>query len=267
MALPPLVGIGALASGIGSLFGIGRGSRQNKRNVRNMRMQHEMDKQMFDYQNAYNTPAKQMQRLKAAGLNPALMYGQGTTGNASGYPQTKQLPAYMETPVDTGTIVQGALATQQLLQSKAQTKKINEEANLTHIQGQVALGRKEYDIARGQAELDNVRKQTAQVDQNIKNLVAQKLKVNEETAKIKLEKMLSKLELTGLLSSGAIPSDHTIFKALLRISQGGIDTFINGLKGIFPFMKPFLSTQSEQNIKNEDKLQELVDEYITNSKL
>lgn len=107
MALP-LAGIGAIASGIGSLFGIGRGRRQNKRNVSNMKMQHQMDKQMFDYQNAYNTPLKQMQRLKSAGLNPALMYGQGTTGNASGYPQTKQLPAYQETPVDTRVILEGA---------------------------------------------------------------------------------------------------------------------------------------------------------------
>jgi hypothetical protein len=46
---------------------------------------------MFDYQNQYNTPARQMERLKEAGLNPALMYGQGTTGNAQGFPQ--QAPA------------------------------------------------------------------------------------------------------------------------------------------------------------------------------
>ena len=160
-----------------------------------MRNQHQLDKQMFDYQNAYNTPEQQMARLKAAGLNPNLMYGQGTTGNASGYPQTKQLPAYMETPVDTGTIVQGAVATQQLLQSKAQTKKIKEEANLTKIQGQVAMGRKNYDIALGQAELNKVRKQTAELDQNIKNLVEQRLKVKDEPAKVKLEKMLKKLDL------------------------------------------------------------------------
>ena len=44
---------------------------------------------MWNRQNAYNHPAKQMERMKSAGLNPNLMYAQGTTGNASG-----QLPQY-----------------------------------------------------------------------------------------------------------------------------------------------------------------------------
>lgn len=46
-----------------------------------------------DYMNAYNSPAQQMARLKQAGLNPRLMYGQGNTGNQpslpSGYNPTK----------------------------------------------------------------------------------------------------------------------------------------------------------------------------------
>ncbi|WP_139366091.1 hypothetical protein [Elizabethkingia meningoseptica] len=38
---------------------------------------------MWNRNNEYNTPLAQMQRLKDAGLNPNLMYGQGTTGNSS----------------------------------------------------------------------------------------------------------------------------------------------------------------------------------------
>ncbi|MDV3547376.1 hypothetical protein CMU66_02490 [Elizabethkingia anophelis] len=38
---------------------------------------------MWNKNNEYNTPLAQMQRLKEAGLNPNLMYGQGTTGNSS----------------------------------------------------------------------------------------------------------------------------------------------------------------------------------------
>ena len=37
----------------------------------------ERQKQFFDYQARYNTPAAQMQRLQAAGLNPNLVYGNG----------------------------------------------------------------------------------------------------------------------------------------------------------------------------------------------
>lgn len=39
--------------------------------------------EMWNLQNAYNTPAAQMERFKAAGLNPHLIYGQGNAGNAS----------------------------------------------------------------------------------------------------------------------------------------------------------------------------------------
>lgn len=41
---------------------------------------------MWNRQNAYNTPAAQMQRYKDAGLNPNLIYGQGTPGNAAAAP-------------------------------------------------------------------------------------------------------------------------------------------------------------------------------------
>lgn len=37
---------------------------------------------MWNLQNEYNDPSAQMARLKAAGLNPNLMYGKGTVGNA-----------------------------------------------------------------------------------------------------------------------------------------------------------------------------------------
>ena len=73
--------IGGLAMGaIGSIW-------QNASTKRAQKRAFKYSKKMFDYQNAYNTPANQMARLRSAGLNPALMYGQGTTGNASNYPQ------------------------------------------------------------------------------------------------------------------------------------------------------------------------------------
>lgn len=58
-------------------------------NAANERMQQEQNKwnlEQWNRNNAYNHPAAQMQRLKAAGLNPDLMYGQnagGAMGNSS----------------------------------------------------------------------------------------------------------------------------------------------------------------------------------------
>ena len=49
--------------------------------------QNEYNLQMWNLQNEYNSPQAQMQRLEDAGLNKALMYGQGSTGNAGNAPQ------------------------------------------------------------------------------------------------------------------------------------------------------------------------------------
>lgn len=54
------------------------------------------DLEMWNKSNQYNTPAAQMQRLKDAGLNPNLAYGQATTGTTA-----TQMPKYQkyDTPV------------------------------------------------------------------------------------------------------------------------------------------------------------------------
>lgn len=46
----------------------------------------EREKEMWNMQNFYNSPAEQMKRYADAGLNPNLIYGQGTSGNATSSP-------------------------------------------------------------------------------------------------------------------------------------------------------------------------------------
>lgn len=57
----------------------------------------------WNMQNAYNSPAAQMQRLKEAGLNPNLVYGNGATATASSQPRSSD---YAETkfnaPIQSG---------------------------------------------------------------------------------------------------------------------------------------------------------------------
>ena len=81
MALTTL-GLGAMQAG-SNLFG---GLFQGLVNRANAGYQFEQEKKMWQMQNEYNLPANQMQRFKDAGLNPALMYGQGTPGNSTGTP-------------------------------------------------------------------------------------------------------------------------------------------------------------------------------------
>lgn len=84
-----LIGAGSQLSG--GIFGYIGQRKQNKTNLQLAKEARDHDVRMWQMQNEYNTPAMQMQRLKEAGLNPNLMYGQGNTGNASS-PQKAPIP-------------------------------------------------------------------------------------------------------------------------------------------------------------------------------
>jgi hypothetical protein len=110
--------LSAIPSGldvIGNVFG-------NRARRKEARSQRKFDLDMWNRQNAYNTPRMQMQRLRDAGLNPALMYGQGTTGNAVNQPKATQ--ARLENPISSSGVASGvqlSLMNQQkkLLRSQA----------------------------------------------------------------------------------------------------------------------------------------------------
>lgn len=68
-------GAGLLTGGLNSIF-------QKKQQDKSWAKQVEF----WNMQNEYNSPANQMARFKDAGLNPNLIYGQGTPGNASNTP-------------------------------------------------------------------------------------------------------------------------------------------------------------------------------------
>ncbi len=57
-------------------------SQQNQANIHLANEQRNWTENMWHKQNRYNSPAAQMSRFKAAGLNPHLIYGQGNPGNA-----------------------------------------------------------------------------------------------------------------------------------------------------------------------------------------
>lgn len=72
---------------IGDLINAGLQGAQNRRNRKFTRemywRQREDALSDWNMQNVYDSPMEQMKRLKAAGLNPNLVYGQGAVGNSS----------------------------------------------------------------------------------------------------------------------------------------------------------------------------------------
>lgn len=87
MPIPVGPAIAAGASLVGSALNAGSVARQNKKSrqwsedMYNKQFQDNI--KFWNMQNDYNSPEQQMQRLKAANLNPALMYGgSGNSGQA-----------------------------------------------------------------------------------------------------------------------------------------------------------------------------------------
>lgn len=76
-----------VSGAIGGAFGLLGNYLNYKYQSRLADKQNEFNLNMWNLQNEYNSPAAQMRRYEEAGLNPALMYGQVTPGNASTAPQ------------------------------------------------------------------------------------------------------------------------------------------------------------------------------------
>lgn len=69
---------GSIGSGLLTLIGNKRRSeRALKQNKELMQYQYDQNLEQWKAENEYNSPAAQMQRLKEAGLNPNLVYGDG----------------------------------------------------------------------------------------------------------------------------------------------------------------------------------------------
>jgi hypothetical protein len=132
--------------------------------------------EMWNRQNEYNDPSAQMERLKAAGLNPHMVYGNGVTGNTSG-----SMPGYSPasynpssySPAKHGAAKSGAARYSKAPQGAPKT-------NVSHLPFQVDLSgvatvlNQYQDFKIKQAQTDNVAASTRNIDaQTTVNLAKQ----------------------------------------------------------------------------------------------
>lgn len=110
--------------------------------------------EMWHLQNAYNTPIAQMQRLKDAGLNPNLMYSQGTVGNAGA------VGAY-PTVNNSDMTTDGLLAFQNMANLDAQHELLAQQIELAKMQTMQKGIEVAFEPTRQEAQIAGIRAGTA----------------------------------------------------------------------------------------------------------
>lgn len=264
MPFPIAAAIGAGANLLGGVLSNASTARQN-------RLNREFAVQQRDYMNDYNSPAKQMQRLKEAGLNPNLVYGAGSGGGImpSANAQYEGKSADWSSIGRAGEEAnKGILLGQTLRKIEAETNLTKEKVNLTNAQtANAALtgGKLRSEITRnwrmmdGQVDalaLDNERKE---IDNSTRyELNQHQLKVLAESIK----KLQLENEWKPKLSANIIESSkNQNFNRSRMVSQ----SISESLERIKNFAVQRAKTDQERknleaayhNIKNSGTLQEL----------
>lgn len=133
---------GSTIAAAGSLLGAGiNAASQGTMNKKTRQWNEKMYNQQranaladWNMQNAYNSPAEQMARLKAAGLNPNLVYGNGATSVATAMPRNADIKAWnprapsFDVGSTLGTYYDTAIKKQTLTNMDAQEKVLRQEA-------------------------------------------------------------------------------------------------------------------------------------------
>lgn len=262
-----------LASGITATAGIGGNILANRYAKKQLASQNAYNREMWELDNEYNSPANQMARLREAGLNPHLVYGNGTVANTSRGPLRSDDYLKVPSPTgDLGSLTANSIATYQDVRMreaqtdniKAQTDNINARTltegmrtGLTELQG-----KKTYEETRQleglwnfnvQAKEAEARKAEISVDHALQQLVLMKADELQKNLNARyLEKQISQQDIEKEIKNadllykqmennwrkmGIHSGDHPAIRSIVRMmSESGITNYkdlFNAVKAMF----------------------------------
>lgn len=206
-----------------------------------MALQDQYNRNLWDYQNAYNSPQQQMQRLKAAGLNPYLVYGgaSANTGNAGPIqPATvpTQMAATTQLPDFMGKYLNSRQADAQYAATIQSTRNNLVKEELQNVQ----LGLENLKLMReglrssnykklNKAELDTqeyIALRMGELFNNAKsqgNLMTQLFNQRSETNPLQVTEQKQEIEFkknrNELAKLGIYQSDHPAFRILIQAAN------------------------------------------------
>lgn len=213
-----------------SLFGFLQQASANRAQKELAKYSYDQQRAMIREQNLYNSPAQQMARFKEAGLNPHLIYGQGTPGNQA------QIAKYQAPRIDpykpnfdlapaVNAYNQTRITKAQINNLDADVLKKNEEtkgiglSNLRKI-----LDNKQFEklmpgvLEKQQLDLQNL-------DEMNKKIVAER-KLAEIGEKLQTLKRDHQAIINDLADKGIFPGDALPWRLLVRMGDKASKEFM-----------------------------------------
>ena len=236
-----LTGFGGLASAAGNVLSTGISAiaqhYENKatraHNLKLAQLQNQWNIEQWERNNDYNSPENQVARLKAAGLNPDLLYGGGIENTSTSSPQmTSGAP---RTPTDwsslatinpVGSYLDAQLKQAQIDKINAETKKtgaetsiLTDEAAFTKALKEGELKLQDIEIKLGNKSLQLSDQQIKESQQRLMNMQGELSQINaqiqrwrdqtdNERKRIDIEKSVSKAQIKELASSANLKDEQ-----------------------------------------------------------
>lgn len=260
---------GLIGGIMGQLFAKSDDKRQIKQAGKLQALQIQGNKEMIDYQKAKDLEMwkltsypGQLEMMEAAGINPALMYGQGggggTTTGGSASVNGHGAQARSEAVQGMGMMMQQALTQAQIENIKAQTEKTKAETEYTKGPQTAKTTMDIQDIAQG-IENKKSEKELTEVQTAIQNIQKQ---VQGATIEDQIDYIVQQArQMTGLASQALIQAN---------LDTDARDTRLKTIKAEFVkvlLTNALLKSQKknvDQSTEESKKRVNLMDQQITN---
>lgn len=254
-----VAGTSQLASSAINAISVSQSSKKDRQFMQDMYKQQRADALADrDYANQYNSPTMEMQRLKAAGLNPNLIYGKAGGDMASAPVRSSSYVSYHR---DAPQIGNAAQAVGTYFQVKAQQQQLeNMTAQNALLNAQTDEVQSRADLNRKNLDLSGAKTANLIADTNLKTFQQD---INESTRDIKIA--MSQGQLDNLKAKTkftldenqrqAIMNDVNVQQALTHVIQMQAQTALT-------YADKAKAMAMIDNIQSNTELKDLDIEYI-----
>lgn len=227
--------VGSLATGfLNNLYSRSNAEESFQNQKVLMHLQNQYSRQNWALENAYNTPKAQMERLRAAGLNPNLIYGNGASGLQSGSvssPTAPSAPMAQTVPFSNPAADASSVALAMNQAKKAGSETVKQDIENKYFEDQMKAT-----LEQTKAFTSLTKEQKAKVELECQNVAAEWNKMQEEINSLRknnqlTDKVIAKYDRRMNAEIDALLAESDLTKMQKEILRDNKDNLIKLCKG------------------------------------